>query len=175
MLERIWKDSVWSKVISTAIIGLVTFSFLKFKSITEKITFEEALSKITSIKISVFYLVIFILIITITKSIFQKLFKTKGSIYNKNQKKLREYNKSIDIEMGIMSKWIVHFKHNGTPFISDSTFFCTKHNEIPLKLINGNCPIFDCDNHRINLDEFKTENYIESSVIHEWEKINNSK
>jgi len=172
MLKKIWKDSVWSKVIATGIIGIITFLYLQFIRISEKITFKEAYNKITDVKISVIYVLGIVLIFLILKAIVKRIFFDKKSLYNKKQKKLREFNKLKDDEIGILFKWIVYFKHNGTPFINDLTGFCTKHNEVPIKLINGNCPMNDCDNYRIKLDEFKIENHIESMVINEWDIIN---
>jgi hypothetical protein len=172
MLKKIWSDSVWSKVIASAIIGLLTLTYLKFESVSKKISFKDAFDKILEIKISAIYVIGIILLFLIVKSIIKKVFKSEKSYYSRKQKKLREFNKITDIEIGLMYKWSVYFKQNGTPFISDLTGFCTKHNDAPLRLINSNCPMTDCNNHRINLDEYRTENHIESLVINQWDLIN---
>lgn len=42
MFDKIWKDSVWSKVIAVGIIGLITTLYLRIESYSEEITFKEA-------------------------------------------------------------------------------------------------------------------------------------
>lgn len=172
MLKKIWSDSVWSKVIASAIIGLSLIVYTKIESISKEITFAESLKIILDIKISVVYVIGIILVFLILNSIIKKFFKSKNSYYSKKQKKLREFNKIADIEMGLLYKWNVYFEQNGTPFIADLTGFCTKHGKAPLKLINNKCPIRDCDNYRINLDESLAKNHIESLILNDWDEIN---
>lgn len=171
MFKKIWSDSVGSKIIASAIIGLFLIIYTKIESVSKEISFNESLKKILYIKLSVVYVIGFLLLLLILKSIFQKMFFSTSK-ETKKQKRLREFNKSLDKELGLMYKWRVYFKQGGMPSIIDFTGFCTKHGDAPLKLVNGNCPIRDCSNHRINLNEYLTENYIESLVIHEWELIN---
>lgn len=172
MLKKVWTDSVWSKVIASTIIGLSLIIYTKIESISEEITFSESLKKILDIRISVVYVVGIILVFFILKSIIKKIYETKKSYYDKKQRKLREFNKMTNIGMGVLYKWNVYFKHNGTPFIADLTVFCTKHGDAPLKLVNSNCPMRDCDNNGINVDEYLTKNHIESLVLYDWDKIN---
>ena len=172
MLKKIWLDSVWSKVIASAIIGLSLIIYTKIESVSKEITFKESLKILFEIKISVVYVVGLILVFLILKSIIKKFVYSKNSYYNKKEKKLREFNRIEDKELGLLYKWRIFFKLGGTPSIAELTGFCTKHSGAPIKLVNGNCPIRDCDNNRINLDEYLTKNHIESMVINEWDIIN---
>ena len=172
MLKKIWKDSVGSKIIAAGIIALITFSYLKFESYSEKITLTEAYNKVVSYKVSLFYVLIVALLVLISTSVIKKLLKNQKGLYNKKQKELRKFNKTKDSETDLLFKWIVYFKQNGTPFIADLTAFCTKHEDAPLKLINGNCPIYGCENHKIRLDSYGAKNHIESVVINKWDKLN---
>src|SRR5690554_720343 len=127
MLKKIWKDSVGSKIIATGIIGVITFLYLKFESYSENITLTESYNKIVSFKVSLFYVFVFFSLFLIMTSLIRKLIKSRKGRYNKKQKELIKFNKTQDPETGLLFKWIVYFKQNGTPFITDLTAFCTKH------------------------------------------------
>lgn len=172
MLKKIWSDSVWSKVIASAIIGIAIIIYSKIESITNNISFSESFGKIVDIKVSIVYVIGFLLTFLIINSVVKKLYPKNKSHYNKKQLKLKEFNRIRDDEQGLLYKWRVYFKSNGEPAIIDATGFCTKHSDAPIKLINGNCPMRDCENSRIHLDEYRTENHIESLVLNEWDKIN---
>jgi len=168
MIKKIWKDPVGSKIIAWSIIGLIGIISVKITSEAKGITFYQALNYFYDLKVRIVYLLLAFLLYFIMFRVFKK----KKSYYSKAQKKLRQFNKSIDPETGILYKWKVYFKSNGDPFISDLEFYCTKHDDVPIRFIRKNCPISGCVNSRQRLDEYGTKNHIESIVINEWEKIN---
>lgn len=166
MIKKIWTDPVWSKVISVGIIGLISLGYAKFISVTEKITFKDAYKEIFEIKISIVYVLGLVLLYWLLKMIFKK----KKTTYNKQQRKLRTFNKTIDQNTGIQFTWGVYFDLDETPFISDLTAFCTKHGEIPIRFIGNSCQFQGCVNSKpINYNIVK--NMIESDLIDRWEKL----
>ncbi|WP_405384100.1 hypothetical protein [Maribacter sp. LLG6340-A2] len=168
MFKRIWKDPVGSKIIAWSIIGLIGIISVKLTSLAKGITFQQALSDIYEFKVRIVYVALIVLV----SFIMFRVFKKKRSYYSKAQNKLRKFNRSLDPETGILYKWKVYFKSNGDPFIADLEFYCTKHDDIPIRFVGNNCPMNGCKNSRVRLDEFGTKNHIESIVINEWEKIN---
>lgn len=170
MVKKIWTDPVWSKVISVGIIALLTIGYTKFLSVTEKVTFQEAFSKILEIKIAVVYVFLALVVYWLLKLLFKKIFKKEKSHYSTKQQKLRSFNKTSDPSTGILFRWGVYFDYN-TPFIADLTAFCTKHGETPIRFIHNRCPFNDCTNSHNRIDEHVVKNFIESDLIDRWEKI----
>ncbi len=123
----------------------------------------------TEFSIRIYEIILFIILLTITYWLGRKYIK-KDSCYNKKQRKLREFNSITHSQTDILLRWVVYFDYD-KPFISDLTAFCTKHQGPPLRFVGRNCPIRECENHRINLDEDMVKNYIESDLIDRWEKL----
>lgn len=170
MIKKIWSDPVWSKVISIGIIGLLTLVYTKFLSVTEKVTFNEAVNKILEIKIEVIYVFLALVTYWVLKFAYRKIFKKEKAVYSSKQQKLRSCNKKTDSNTGILFKWGVFFDYD-TPFISDLTAYCTKHGETPIRFTGVSCPIKGCENSRHRLDKYAVKNLIESDLIDKWEKI----
>lgn len=168
MLKKIWKDPVGSKIIAWSIIGLIGIASIKITSLAKGITFNEALEKFYEFKVRIIYVLITLLL----TFILIRVLKKKKSYYSKTQKKLREFNKSLDPETEILTKWNVYFKTNGNPSISDFEMFCKKHDDVPIRFIANRCPVQGCENSRIRIDEYGIKNHIESMVINDWEKLN---
>jgi hypothetical protein len=168
MFKKIWKDPVGSKIIAWSIIGLIGLISLKATSLVKGITFNETVMRFYELKVRIIYILLALLL----TFILIRVFKKKKSSYSKTQKKLREFNKSLDPESGILYKWTVYFKRNGNPFITDLEIFCNKHDDVPIRFLGNKCSINGCENSRIRLDQYGAENHIESIVINEWEKLN---
>ncbi|GAB4156253.1 MAG: hypothetical protein Tsb0033_06590 [Winogradskyella sp.] len=166
MLKRIWKDPVGSKVIAVGILGVLSLIYAKIISVSDDITFSEAYERIFEIKIRLIYVVggIFLFLL------FKRIFTKKKGYYSSKQKKLREFNKTTDPNTDIMFRWGVYFDYD-TPFISDLTAFCTKHEGPPIRFVNDRCTLRDCENHRNRIDLHMVKNLIESDLIDRWEKI----
>ena len=170
MIKKIWTDPVWSKVISVGIIGLLTLSYTKFISVTEKLTYKEAFNKILEIKVEVVYVGLVVLIYWLIKSFSKKIFKKEKSFYSSKQQNLRSHNKLTDPHTGILFRWGVYFDYN-TPFIADLTAFCTKHGPTPIRFIHNRCPYKDCTNSHKAIDDYAVKNFIESDLINKWENL----
>lgn len=171
--KKIWTDPVWSKIISVGIIGIFSYTVVLigkyFLSDCQKLALIESFEKIINIKISIIY----VLAILVANWIFfwlLKKIKKKKPLYNKKQLKLMEYNNMAQPETGLLFKWVVCFDKE-TPFIAELNAYCTKHGEIPVRLMEGTCIIPNCKNSRraIMLHGFK--NLIESELIHKWDKL----
>lgn len=170
MFKKIWKDPVWSKVISIGIIGLITLGYTKFLSVTENVTFKDSFQKILEMKISLIYVFLAIVAYWLIAFLLKKFLHKEKGYYTPKQDKLRSYNKIKDNEAEILFKWKVYFDNSGTPFISDLTAFCTKHGEPPIRFINNRCPIQNCKNSKQVIDVYSVKNYVESDLIDKWDK-----
>ncbi|MCY1660332.1 hypothetical protein [Chryseobacterium sp. SL1] len=159
-----------SKVIAVGIVAIITLSYTKFLSISEKVTFKEAFDKILEIKIPIFYVLVGVIVYWIVSVIVRKIFKKNSSIYTKKQRKLREFNTTQNNGDGLLYKWNVFFNHQ-TPFIADLTIFCTKHGQTPIRFIGNKCSVSGCQNSQQEIDMYKLKNLIESTLIEEWEKL----
>lgn len=167
MIKKIWKDPVGSKIISWLIIGLITLIILNIKSSYDNESLKKTIYNLINLKVKISYILIGILIVYII----YKIFRSRKSGHSRSQKKIKEFNKSIDNEKGLLLKWVVYFRSNGNPFITDLETFCTKHGEVPIRFLDNNCSVRGCENSGMNLDTYKTKNHLESIVVHEWDKI----
>lgn len=170
MIKKIWNDPVLSKVIAVGIVGLISLIYAKFISATENLTFEDAFNKVLALKIGVIYVLASLVSYWILSWIYKKLFKKTDSYYNDKQKKLREFNNTLDQNTGILFRWGVYFNYE-TPFIADLTPFCTKHGGTPLRFINSRCPVQGCENERQTIDNYIVKNIIESELIDRWDNM----
>ena len=173
MIKKIWKDPVGSKVIAVGIIGIISLVYAKVKSVTSDISFIEALKGIYDLKVRIVYIAVIIVLYLLLKIIIKKFFNKEGKgYYTKEQEELRKFNKMIDTSQGLKVTWGVYFDYH-TPFISDLTLFCTKHDGPPLRFMNNRCPIPNCKNAKNGIDYYAVKNLIESDLIEKWEKIKN--
>jgi hypothetical protein len=148
LFDKIWGNSInWEKVKSVKIGDWISTEF----------------------SFRIYEVLLFIILVSIIYFLGKK-YINKDSYYSKKQKKLRQFNNIIDNKTNILFRWGVYFDYD-KPFISDLDAFCTKHEGPPLRFVGRNCPIRDCDNHRINIDEYMVKNHIESDLIDRWEKM----
>ena len=169
MFKKIWNDSVGSKLISTAIIGVFAFIGVFVKSYYDEKSFTETINLIINYKVKL----IIILLIFFGLFLFYWIFKRNFSFLNLGKIKLKTFNSITDKNTGIRYEWSIFFDLNGKPFIDDLEFFCVEHEELPLRLFGTSCQDDNCKNSKIELDFYKTKNYLESLVMNEWRKINN--
>lgn len=88
-LEKLWKDPVWSKVISAGIIFICTLIYSGVKSLSNKITFVEALENALNFKLEIYKFLILIICISIFLYIYnliRKIIKRKNGEFNPEQK-----------------------------------------------------------------------------------------
>ncbi|HHT9146120.1 MAG: hypothetical protein Q7J76_08240 [Candidatus Brocadiaceae bacterium] len=164
-LSKIWNDPVWSKVIAVAIVASVSLIYATVQNKTEGVSFADSFKKILDLKVKIIYIAGAIIIYLIGK----RIFKRKDSFYNRKQTKLREFNKLEDKQNFILYRWGVFFDYE-TPFISDLTPFCTRHDATPIRFVGSSCPIAGCNNNRQQINLHLAKNHIESVLIDEWEK-----
>lgn len=111
----------------------------------------------------VIFVVLFICIVYFTRNLFKK---------NK-EKQLKKINSWIDDESGIKITWDVGIGsfYNNNPFAYNIQIFCTKHGEIPIRMIHGRCTNSSCMNHNMYYNEHLLKNQIESMLLHEKSKL----
>jgi len=177
MFVKIWKDPVWSKVISVIIVGIAGLIYAKINIKFKNETFKDSILNLLSFKIELKYLLIFIIIFLIAQFILKKIFVKEKNIDRNDIKreKLKSVSKFIDKNAGIMIKWNVHFSTSGKPFVSEVNCFCTLHGDMPIKFLWNHCPSNNCKNSEQEIDKYYIENFAESIVLNEWDKINGTK
>jgi len=173
MIKKYWKDPVWSKVIASVIFVALASIYTTIKSLLQNISFYDAFVSIIEIKVAVVYVIFALLVYLLIKSIIKKIFKNENDLSKLRFEELKKYNKNLDKKTGILLKWVVNFD-NINPFISELTAFCTKHGEAPIRFDRNCCPIINCENSKQPIDIHALSNFIESNLIHRWEKINKS-
>ena len=178
MLKNIWKDPVWSKVISAGFLWLLAIGYAYVKSITDSISIKQAVSQLSEPRISVLQILLGITIILFLYFVIREIAKPieskgKNSIYNDRQTILRRLNKVEYPNDGVLFRWQVFFDFSGNPFIDELDAYCTKHGSIPLRFIGNACSVRDCSNSQRQVDFDATKNQLESELIDRWEKLNN--
>lgn len=178
MLKNIWKDPVWSKVISAGFLWLIALGYAYVKSLTDSISIKQAISQLSEPRISVLQILLGITLILFLYFILKEIgkpieAKSKSSIYNAKQTILRSLNKSEYPNEGVLFRWQVFFDFSGNPFIDELDAYCTKHGSIPLRFIGSSCSVRDCPNNQRQVDFNVTKNQLESELIDKWEKLNN--
>lgn len=176
MIKKIWNDSVGSKVIASIIIGALSFVVIKIKSSVDEKTFEETFSLLINYQVKLIYLVLGFILFLVIRSLYRFFFRKKKDEQREGgqslaEKKITSINNLIDSKQGIRNEFTVYIGDNGKPFITDLEFYCTKHENVPLRFYGNNCPISRCENSFLNLDEYKVKNHIESILIDKWNKI----
>ncbi|MGX9987583.1 hypothetical protein [Soonwooa buanensis] len=179
MIEKIWKDPVWSKVISVIIVAIGGLILAKAKSYYDSQTFKEAFNDIINYQLKIIYIFFGIIIFWILRWIYKISLGSNrnktNSKFEKNKTLLRKVDKIIDKKEGVMMKWNVHFSTANKPFVSDVNCFCLLHGDLPIKFLWNRCPHQDCKNSQKQIDDYSLENLAESIVLDEWDKINGNK
>lgn len=177
MFNKIWKDPVWSKVISVIIIAIGGLIYAKINSVYENETFKDSILNLLRFKVELKYILITILIFFIVQWILKRIFlsKTKIDANSIKREKLINVNKIIDKDAGVMIKWNVYFSTSGKPFVSDVNCFCILHGNVPIKFLWNKCPTNNCKNSKEEINEYAIENMAESIVLDEWDKITGTK
>jgi len=156
--SMIWKDSVWSKIISVVVIGIFTL----VKSYLDGITLLDSLIAILTFNIKLYYILIFIFIIVVIRSIVMH--------FDGKKKLMRKFNSKVLPTRKIKMKWKIIFDEDDNPLVDNLILFCINH-PIPLKLLDNSCTIPSCSNHTLGANYDKFQNTLESEVIDRWEQI----
>jgi len=169
-IQKIWKDPVWSKVISVGIVAFTTFVYTLVSSLLNNISIGQSFKSLFDIKIRLSYIIgIWILYYLGVKLIATR---HRDKYDERKRKALQEFNRMEDNALGMIFTWKVHFDED-TPFISDLTAFCTNHEGAPIRFMNEKCPVIGCKNN-LEEDRFdlsRVKNYIESQLIERWNRM----
>lgn len=173
-IQKIWKDPVWSKVISVGIIALITFIYTLASSVFNNISIGQSLKNIFDIKIRLIYIVGILIFYYFGAKIM--VVRGRDKYAERKRKILQEFNRMENNASGMLFMWKVHFDGD-TPFISDLTAFCTNHKGAPIRFMNEKCPVKGCKNNpeEDRFDLLRVENYIESQLIERWSRMKMSK
>jgi len=157
--------AITTRVVSTGIIAAFGALGIYLKSIYDKTTFAEAWEVIYSIKVRLFYVLIFFPILWIIFS----LFKNGTGRLNRKQKAFLKFNRLDFKNDGIYAKWETKFVKN-KPYPIEIVTYCNNHN-VPQKLLGGKCTDRSCKNGKqgVYFDSLAIRTTIESHLTHEWE------
>ena len=171
MFKKIWTDPVWSKVISAGIIAAFVFLYALIRSLIDGLSFNLLFQETLNIKIPLVYVVGSFIIYLMALGVIAKV---KGSLRKTKvtpEDILKKNNKWHDINHGILFKWRVFITFKGEPAVADLTPFCTKH-EPPIRYTGNSCPVPSCENHSQYIDIRLVQNFLESKLINQFDKLN---
>lgn len=167
-LLSIWKDPVWSKVISVAIIAIVCGIYAAFNWEKTKNFFKEQYNNFINLNIPLYYVILFFFILGLIIWVLSKLTITK--VKTKKEHFIGDdYRYTFD-DVNILCRYSVGVSnYTGKPFIFNLKVYCNKHTPA-LELINGYCPVRDCSNDNVFIELFRVEKILEADIIHKWEE-----
>lgn len=172
-------NNIW-KIISIGTSGFIVYIFDKIwgNSIDWERIRLDWFGRIFTKEFSIIEILIF-LIIAIAIYFFGKkyLYKKKApkNNFSKLQLKIKQFNKMEFKDLKVLFRWKVKFELDGSPYISELTPYCSKHDgHVPILFVDGKCPDPQCDNAKKLLDFGKMESYFQSELIDRWEKMNNN-
>lgn len=87
-LKKIWKDSVWSKIIATGILFLFTLAYNKFESHIQGISFEQAFIKFWNFPIKLWIFMVAVIVFALTGWIYVIIRQSRKFKYDENTLKL---------------------------------------------------------------------------------------
>lgn len=113
-------------------------------------------------------IVVFLILIIAITYISKLIFKMgKCHIAKKKEESLKKINSYTDEEDGIKVTWDVGIGslYNNNPFAYNIQIFCTKHGNVPLRMIGGHCTDPTCPNAIKYFNKNIIKNNIESVLI----------
>ena len=139
----------------------------------EKLFASEKWDWVVQDRFNIIDLVVFVVVLIIVFVIFTAIESKNGDRQRTKIKKHLEKKKTLIIEdKEIKITWDVAMPsiYNQNPHPYNINIFCTKHNP-PLLMKHGRCLDPKCPNSQIILDESIINNYIESMLLDEQEKL----
>jgi hypothetical protein len=162
-LLKVWKDPVWSKVISAGIIG---GSILIWSSV-DNVSFMDKIRELYNLKVKLVYVLLVLLILGVIRYLIKIL---NRNVLNKKQLELQQFNKLSFNHDTILAKWETSFQDN-QPIVKNVVLYCNKHTP-PIKLHRGECTVMNCPNKDMDFETALYRKIVESHVEDEWEKLN---
>jgi len=178
-MNKIWKDPVWSKVISAGIIGLIGFIYVIIKSSISELSFKDSFINIINSEIPL-YLVVIIIVGLLLFQVLYAFLTGKINILSREEKYLnnkmnaicRQNAKFPFFDLNIIARYSVGFnKIKGIPVVYDVSLFCSNHNP-PLKIFEDKCYASrECEYEDNVLYADEAQSIIESHILQEWEDL----
>lgn len=124
-LKNIWKDPVWSKVISIGIIFVITLAYNKIESYTQNISFEEAFIKFWNYPIKLWILILVIITISLICWVYFTIKRNRKFRYDDDTIELDSYLYLKIRDELLTDDMIMNVKQNvfsSNPFYGESLF-----------------------------------------------------
>ena len=175
MIQNLWKDPVWSKVISAIIISagafLISFIYGQITDLTIKESFVDLWNYKILLGPTIIILILMFLIVSIIKLIRRKKPYQSSKLEDIFHKK---YNKYIDSENKITYRFNAYVSsYNKFPFVSELRVYCNNHEPESLMKPNSGCNRHNCIHFNKGYNETGLKQEIETYLLNEWEKMKN--
>ncbi|GEM_PF-910009 len=176
MFKRIWKDPVWSGVISAAIITTFGFMVMFIYSLVTDKPVKDSILYLWNLKINLGSTLVVVFSLAIVVRIIVNLLKSKPSKKQRLEKIFHnKFNKIVDEENKITYRFNAYIdEFTNYPFISDLRIYCNEHeSESLISHIDG-CRRPGCNKLRKGYDERFIKPEIETSLLKIWEDMKSS-
>lgn len=177
-MKNLWKDAVWSKVISAIIIAVGAFLISFAYSLVTDLSVEESIIYLWKYEIllgpTLLIIIIVYFLISIVKSIIKSKSKPKN-IEELEDKFHEKFNKIVSEEDKITYRFNAFVSmYSGLPYISHLKVYCNNHETEVLMSKSRGCNRQGCFNYNISYSESLIKDEIETHLLGEWEKIKGS-
>ncbi len=173
MLKKMWKDPVWSKVISALIITVGGFIISLLYSLITDRTVKESILYLWNIKVALGPLIIISFLLAILTSIIKKV-RTKGRTEIQSLESIfhEKYTKIVDNENNLTYRFSAYVgASNKFPYISELRVYCNNHDmEVLLTQYQG-CNRPGCKHFGKGYNESILKQNIETYLLGVWEKM----
>jgi len=173
MFDNMWKDPVWSKVISAIIITVGGFIISLIYSLITDLTIKESILYIWNLKVTLgltlIIIFLFILLISIIKTARSrkptKIESLETQFHNK-------YNKIIDDKNNLTYRFNTYVSSiDKFPFISELRVYCNNHDTEVLITEYQGCNRPGCNRFGKGYSKSLLKQEIETYLLGEWEKM----
>lgn len=174
MIKNLWKDSVWSKVISAIIITIGAFLISLIYSLVTDLSVKESFLYIWNIKTLLGPSILIVILLFLFSSIIRNLGRQQTTKSERNEDIFhKKYNKIIDSENKVTYRFNAYINsYNKFPFISELRVYCNNHQPESLMDKYQGCNRNGCIHYNKGYNESAIVKEIETYLLNEWEKIN---
>jgi len=173
-MKNLWKDPVWSKVISAIIIAVGAFLISLVYSLITELSVKDSILHLWKYEILLGPTILIIIIIYFLISVIKSIIKCKSSKTEKLEDKFhKEFNKIVSIENKTTYRFNAFISSlNDLPFISEFRVYCNNHETEVLMSPSQGCNRQGCFHYNVGYNKFTVKQEIETYLLIEWEKIN---
>ena len=173
MIKNLWKDPVWSKVISAIIIGVGFFVISFVYSLITELSVEDSILKLWKYEIFLGPTLLIISIIYILISVIKSITKRKPSKTEKLENIFHEkFNKIVNNEDKTTYRFTASISGlTNYPYISNLKVYCNYHETEVLMTPYQGCNRQGCLHYNVRFNKYALKQEIETHLLNEWEEM----